>query len=53
LEAIEKTVNAGRNFCIAAGIGSDDGFVMTKEVGEWKRSGWPEIHKVPAVFLLR
>ena len=53
LEAIEKTVNAGRNFCIAAGIGSDDGFVMTKEVGEWKRVGWPEIHKVPAVFLLK
>jgi len=53
LEAVEKNVNAGRSFCIAAGLGNDNGFVLTKEVGEWKKDGWPEIHKVPAVFLLR
>ena len=53
LEAVEKNVNADRSFCIAAGLGDANGFVITKAVSEWKRVGWPEIHKVPAVFLLR
>ena len=53
LEAIERNIAPHRSFCIAAGLGSADGFVKTKQVSEWKREGWPEIHKVPAVFLLR
>lgn len=53
MEAVEKNVNAGRSFCIAAGLGDVNGFVLTKTVNEWKKVGWPEIHKVPAVFLLR
>jgi 16S rRNA (cytidine1402-2'-O)-methyltransferase len=53
LEVVEKKLDARRHFCIAADLGSDHSFVMTKEISEWKKSGWPEIHKVPAVFLLR
>ena len=53
LEAVGKKLDARRQFCIAANLGSDDSFVMTKEISEWKKSGWPEIHKVPAVFLIR
>lgn len=53
LEAIENYAEPGRSFCIAAGMGSEKGFVLTKKVSEWKKAGWPEIHKVPAVFLLR
>ena len=52
MQAVEEHVQAGRLFCIAAGIGNEDGFVITKKVGEWKKSGWPQIHKVPAVFLI-
>ncbi len=53
LEAVAKVIAPGRYFCIAAGLGAEDGFVITKQIGEWKKKGWPEIHKVPAVFLMR
>jgi 16S rRNA (cytidine1402-2'-O)-methyltransferase len=53
LLAAEKYLDQNRNFCIAAGLGDEQGFVITKKVVEWKKSGWPEIHKVPAVFLIR
>ena len=53
LEAVEKYMGSERWFCIAAGIGSEKGIVKTKRVKDWKKMGWPEIHKVPSVFLLR
>ena len=53
LQAAEKYLDKNRNFCIAAGLGSEDGFVMTYKIFEWKKNGWPEIHKIPAVFLLK
>lgn len=53
MEAVEKYLDPKRMFCIAAGIGSKDGFVITRQVNAWRRSGWPEIHKVPTVFLIR
>ena len=53
LEAVEKYVEPGREFCIAAGIGGENGFVKTMTISEWKKNGWPEIHKIPAVFLLK
>ncbi len=53
MEAAEKYLNPKRMFCIAAGIGSKDGFVITRQVNAWRRSGWPEIHKIPTVFLMK
>lgn len=53
LEAVAVSLDQRRQFCIAAGLGNEDGFVLTRNMASWKRSGWPEIHKVPAVFLLR
>ena len=53
LEAVGNNLDLKRQFCIAAGLGSADGFVLTRNVASWKRSGWPEIHKIPAVFLLK
>ncbi len=53
IQAVEKYLDQNRDFCIAAGLGDKDGIVVTKKIGEWKKSGWPEIHKVPAVFLIR
>ena len=53
LEAVEKGLNPERMFCIAAGIGGENAMIKTKSMKKWKKSGWPEIHKVPAVFLLR
>ncbi|MEP6794593.1 MAG: SAM-dependent methyltransferase [Saprospiraceae bacterium] len=53
VQSVEKHMDQNRDFCIAAGLGDIDGMVVTKKIGEWKKSGWPEIHKVPAVFLIR
>jgi len=53
LEAAGQYLDVRREFCIAAGIGHEKGFVLTRNIASWRRSGWPEIHKVPAVFLMR
>jgi len=53
MEAAEKYLEPKRLLCIAAGIGSREGFVITRQVNAWRRSGWPEIHKIPAVFLMK
>lgn len=38
--------------CFAAGITCQEEFIKTKTVSEWKKSGIPELGKVPAIFLL-
>lgn len=53
LDAAAQYLDLKREFCIAADIGNKDGFVLTRNIASWKRSGWPQIHKVPAVFLMR
>lgn len=52
MEAVEHQLHAKTRFCIAANMGGESGFVKTKTVGDWKKMGWPEVHKVPVVFLL-
>ncbi len=53
MEAAESSLGPERKFCIAAGLGNEEGFVMTRTISEWKKKGWPEIHKIPTVFLVR
>ena len=60
VEAVMKHVGGERWFCIAAGIGEEGGFVKTRRVKDWVKHSksaaapnWPEIHKVPCVFLMR
>ena len=53
MEVAEHRLSSKRMLCIAAGIGMEEGFVKTKSMKEWRKSGWPEIHKVPTVFLVR
>ena len=53
LEAIGVHATRTRRFCIAAGIGTESAFIRTMTVAEWLQHGWPEVHKIPTVFLLR
>ncbi len=53
MEAAAMSLDLRRQFCIAADLGGEAGFVITRKITEWKKNGWPEIHKIPAVFLLR
>jgi 16S rRNA (cytidine1402-2'-O)-methyltransferase len=53
LAIAEAALSKQRLFCIASGLGTESGFVITKDIASWKKNGWPEIHKIPAVFLIR
>jgi len=48
---ILKTCAASSLLCIAANLTSENEFVQTKSVGEWKKNV-PDLHKQPAIFLI-
>jgi 16S rRNA (cytidine1402-2'-O)-methyltransferase len=50
-EAITNTCNPELKLCIACNINSQDEFINTLSLNEWKKSV-PDLHKKPAVFLL-
>lgn len=51
LEEILRSCKAETRLCIACDLTSEDEFIQTKSIGEWK-SQIPELHKRPAIFLL-
>ena len=51
LETILKTCIPSTKLCIAAELTSQNEWVKTKTIVEWKKS-LPDLHKKPAVFLL-
>lgn len=51
-DSIIKTCRAETKLCVAAGITTDAEFIKTKTLSEWKKSGLPELKKVPAIFAL-
>ena len=38
--------------CVAAGLTTEQEFIKTLSVAEWKKSNEPPINKVPAIFLI-
>lgn len=52
IETVLKQAAPNRMFCIAAGLGSKHALVLTKTIAEWRKADVPDIHKIPAVFLL-
>ena len=52
IETILNNLKPNTKVCIAAGITCQEEFIKTKTVSEWKKSGIPELGKVPAIFLL-
>lgn len=51
-ETIISSCKAETRLCIAAGITTDNEFIKTKTISQWKKEGIPEIKKVPAIFAL-
>lgn len=51
LEEILRSCKADTRLCIACDLTSEDEFVQTKSIKEWKKN-IPELHKRPAIFLL-
>ena len=55
LKMLESILNSCRNetlVCIAASLTTEQEFIKTLSVAEWKKSNEPPINKVPAIFLI-
>jgi 16S rRNA (cytidine1402-2'-O)-methyltransferase len=51
LETILKTCQPSTKLCIACDLTSSNESIITKPIGEWKKTT-PDLHKKPTVFLL-
>jgi 16S rRNA (cytidine1402-2'-O)-methyltransferase len=51
LQTIVNACKPDTQLCIAANLTSPDAFVRTQSIRDWK-AAMPDIHKIPAVFLL-
>ncbi len=52
IETIMQSLQNKTKLCIATGISTDQEYIKTKSVEEWKKSKIPEINKIPTIFLL-
>lgn len=51
IEDVLKTCSPATLFCIAANITAENEFIVTKTINGWKGKT-PDLHKIPAIFLL-
>lgn len=51
-EALMKSLRSDTSLCIASDITMPNENIATKLVRDWKKDKAPELHKVPAVFLI-
>lgn len=52
LETMLSALRPNTKICVAAGITTDQEFIVTKTVEKWKKSPMPDFEKVPCVFLI-
>ena len=52
LETMLSALRPNTKICVAAGITTDQEFIVTKTVEKWKKSKMPDFEKVPCVFLI-
>ena len=52
LEDILASCHTETRLCVASNLSLDDELIMSKTAAEWKKSGLPDLHKKPTVFLL-
>lgn len=52
LEDLFKTLSPTTRLCVAANLTTDAEWIATKTVQEWKKAKLPNLHKVPAIFLI-
>ena len=51
IDDVVKTCSPSTLFCIAADVTGENEFIVTKTIRDWKNKT-PDLHKVPAIFLL-
>ena len=52
LETMLQALRPSTKICVAAGITTEQEFIVTKTVEQWKKGKLPEFEKVPCVFLI-
>lgn len=52
LQDILDTCRPETRLCIACNISLDNETIQSKSIADWKKSGLPDLHKQPTVFLL-
>ena len=50
-ETLCQTLRPQTRLCIAAGITTEDEWICTRTVADWKRQRLPDLSKTPAIFL--
>ena len=51
-ESILASCRGETRLCVAAGITTEHEFIKTKTCAQWKKSGLPDLKKIPAIFLI-
>lgn len=51
-ETLVRTLSPKTRMCIAAGITTQDEWIRTHTIAEWKKETLPDLSKVPAIFLM-
>lgn len=51
-ETMLSALRPDTKICLAAGITTDQEFIVTKTVEKWKKSPMPDFEKIPCVFLI-
>lgn len=51
-EELIRTCRPQTRLCIAAGITCPEEFIRTRTIQEWKHTGIPDLHHIPAIFLV-
>ena len=52
LDVVMKTLQPQTRFCVAANLTQPDEFVRTKTIQDWWLQPPPDLHKIPAMFLI-
>ena len=51
LEVLLSTLDADTSLCIASNITTDDEYIRTMKIKEWKKAKKPDLHKKPCIFI--
>ena len=51
-QALLSVLRPQTRLCIAAGITTNDEYIRTLHISEWKKEGLPDLSKIPAIFLI-
>lgn len=52
IEEVLRTLHPTTRFCIAAGLTTEEEYLRTLSIKEWKKQGVPNLGKIPAIFLI-